>query len=616
MYSILLLSFLASHVLGFNFAFEDVQLTEAETEDYADIRFAGQGDEPPQEECKYLPGDEDWPDDDDWAQFNETLGGALLKPLPPAIVCYDGPHYDATVCANLRRQWAMNTAFHANDPISITSQWSSGYSCVPTADPTSNCTQGGWPVYVVQASTVRHVQLAVNFARNRNLRLVIKNSGHDFNGKTLGRGALSVWPHGLKGLNYLPNYSGPEYTGRAVAYAGGTTSSEASMFAMRNRFSMHTAGGPSVAIAGGYLQAGGHSGSTSWKGLAADQALSIQAVTADGRFVTANKQENPDLFWALRGGGGGNWAIVTSVVSKVWDPVSSAGTSITITTGPQRNSNVTVTSDMFWDGVKEYFAECIKICDAGGLGYNFIRHTTNPISNTPGLIFTTSITLPNKTTTEARAFTRPLLERISALGIPIAIPTIKRSLDPHLHLSLHASTPSSPSPLSPRAPGDLVPSALIASRFFTRTNHASPSALTTMTTAIRSLITSGNLTFHGINHAPTLSAAGGDPNNAVLPAWRTAILHAQGYAGDRHWDGTTIQRSPAEETAQHDVLQGYMQKWRDVTPGSGSYANEGDAQDWDWKAGFYGENYERLLGIKRAYDAWGVFWVIGGVGSD
>ncbi|KAF2713177.1 hypothetical protein K504DRAFT_398174 [Pleomassaria siparia CBS 279.74] len=59
-----------------------------------------------------------------------------------------------------------------------------------------------------------------------------------------------------------------------------------------------------------------------------------------------------------------------------------------------------------------------------------------------------------------------------------------------------------------------------------------------------------------------------------------------------------------------------MQKWRDVTPGSGSYINEGDAQDPSWKSAFFGSNYERLLAIKKKHDPWGVFWAIGAVGYD
>ncbi|KAF2122271.1 hypothetical protein BDV96DRAFT_594175 [Lophiotrema nucula] len=592
-----------------NFDFERIQLTEAETVDYPDIRFADQG-AVPYEECKYLPEDDDWPQDEDWARFNETLGGALLKPLPLATPCYAGPLYNANICALLRMQWAFNTPLHASDPTSITSQWSSGYSCVPTSNPNSTCTQGGWPLYVVNATTARHVQLAVNFARNRNIRLAIKNSGHDFNGKTLGGGALSVWVHNLKGLTYYPNYTSPEYTGRAVAYAGGTSTAEASTLMLKNNFTMHVAGGSTVGIAGGWLQAGGHSSYTSQHGLAADNALQLEVVTADGRLVTASAKENPDLFWALRGGGGGNYGIITSVIMKAWERTTTVSGSIMFSTIPTRGTNqAALSSDTFWAGVREYFSYCIPIVDAGGLGYNFIRHTAS--GNVTGLSFQTSISLPNKSMAQYRAFVRPLLQRLNDIGIAVPIPAAKRHINPPMHSSL------SPQPhhLDKRVVGELIPSAWIASRFFLRSSHSTPSGLDSMTNAIRSLIEEGGLTFHGINHAPTRNASG-NADNAVLPAWRDAVLHAQGFAGDRHWDGTTIQRSFSDEKKEHDHLQKYMQKWRDVTPGSGSYQNEGDAQDPSWKEAFYGANYARLEGMKKTYDPWGVFWVIGGVTSD
>ena len=60
------------------------------------------------------------------------------------------------------------------DPASIMGFWAEGATCVPTNDTSSTCTLGGYPVYVVNATTVRHVQLAVNFTRNNNIRLVIK----------------------------------------------------------------------------------------------------------------------------------------------------------------------------------------------------------------------------------------------------------------------------------------------------------------------------------------------------------------------------------------------------------------------------------------------------------
>ena len=63
--------------------------------------------------------------------------------------------------------------------------------------------------------------------------------------------------------------------------------------------------GATVGVVGGYVLGGGHSPVSGIYGMGADQVLSMQVITADGRFVTADQAENSDLFWALCGGGGG-----------------------------------------------------------------------------------------------------------------------------------------------------------------------------------------------------------------------------------------------------------------------------------------------------------------------
>lgn len=121
--------------------------------------------------------------------------------------------------------------------------------------------------------------------------------------------------------------------------------------------------------------------------------------------------------------------------------------------------------------------------------------------------------------------------------------------------------PNSNTPLHPRALGDTVSQTLIASRFFLRSNHASPAALSTMNAAIRALVEEGGYTFHGINHNPNLNVSG-HPDNAVNPAWRQAILHAQGYEGGLHWDGKDIVGGRKEWGERWERLQSYMQKVR------------------------------------------------------
>ncbi|KAI1387903.1 uncharacterized protein F4822DRAFT_295655 [Hypoxylon trugodes] len=298
-------------VKGANFAFEDDQLTEADIGDFSDIAFgdatavarAPRDDDEP--DCREYPGSDDWPLDEDWSRLNRTLGGALIRGVPPAVVCYEGPAKDEAACTYLLRNTSSNR-FYIDDPVTMFSEWPEGDTCHATLQPQDgeNCTQGAFPAYVVNATTVKQIQIAVNFARNRNLRLVIKNTGHDFVGRSAGFGSLSVWTHYLKDFQYLPRYRVGEYRGRAARVGAGVESWE--MFAYMNRWNITTlvAGGYTVGAFGGWMAGGGHSALASKYGLGADQPLSIQVVTADGRFVTADPTQNTDLFYALRGGGG------------------------------------------------------------------------------------------------------------------------------------------------------------------------------------------------------------------------------------------------------------------------------------------------------------------------
>ncbi|KAF2849786.1 FAD-binding domain-containing protein, partial [Plenodomus tracheiphilus IPT5] len=408
-----LILYLITTISALNFDWERNQLTDIEAFSNSAIRF-GSLESPvveEQEECRIVPGDVDWPSETTWALLNDTLGGALLKPRPLASVCYYGADYNAAKCEQLRNNWkGMNL-----------------HSCTPTSYPNSTCTQGGFPIYVVRATTVKHIQIAVNFARNNNIRLVIKNTGHDFNGKSIGGYALSVWTHNLKDMTYHAKYTSPtgSYTGRAVAYSAGVQAYEGTVLMNKEKMTFIVAGGSTVGIAGGFLQGGGHSGCcTSYYGLAADQVLALTAVTADGRVVESHEGLNEDLFWAFRGGGGGTFGIITSVIVRAFPQTSLVSSSIRFSTTPSPGSSTSISTETFWAGMKAYWEFSPQICDAGGLGYSFIYPANTPT----GLTFTVNIAVPNTSVTALRSFLRPLLQELNDLGIALPIPTFKRSL--------------------------------------------------------------------------------------------------------------------------------------------------------------------------------------------
>lgn len=175
--------------------------------------------------CKSFPGDPDWPSDIVWDAFDHLLGGALIPTIPFGAPCYDSEwgEKDETECANIIKN-STNANFLSADPTANFWPIFEGRTCQPRNDTSeSKCTIGGYPEYAVKVTNVAQVQLAINFARAANLRLVIKNTGHCYLGKSLGAGALSLWMHNLKQIDFLPDYEGPGYSGPALKLAAGVS---------------------------------------------------------------------------------------------------------------------------------------------------------------------------------------------------------------------------------------------------------------------------------------------------------------------------------------------------------------------------------------------------------
>ena len=84
-----------------------------------------------------------------------------------------------------------------------------------------SCSLGGFPEYSINVTNVAQIQLAVNIAREVNIRLVIKNTGHDFGAKSTGKGALNLWTHHLKDYEYYDSYKSDSYNGPAFKFGAG-----------------------------------------------------------------------------------------------------------------------------------------------------------------------------------------------------------------------------------------------------------------------------------------------------------------------------------------------------------------------------------------------------------
>lgn len=117
---------------------------------------------------------------------------------------------------------------------------------------------------------------------------------------------------------------------------------------------------PTIGLAGGYTQGGVHSPLSSKFGLAADQALEWEVVTAQGDYLKASPTENADLHWALSGGGGGTYAIVTSLIVKAFPDPRNSAANLTF-------SSIGVSEDSFWSVIEVFQLSLPSIVDAGAV---------------------------------------------------------------------------------------------------------------------------------------------------------------------------------------------------------------------------------------------------------
>src|SRR5215475_968036 len=164
------------------------------------------------------------------------------------------------------------------------------------------------PALVVRCLGAADVIHAVKLARDENLLLAVRSGGHNIAGNAVCDGGLLIDLSLMKSVRVDP-------ASRTARVEPGATladfDKEAQGFALATPLGINSTTG----VAG--LTLGGGFGWTTRKfGLTIDNLISADVVTADGKLVRASDKENPDLFWALRGGGG-NFGIVTSFEFKL-----------------------------------------------------------------------------------------------------------------------------------------------------------------------------------------------------------------------------------------------------------------------------------------------------------
>ncbi|KAL7930102.1 hypothetical protein V8C35DRAFT_283682 [Trichoderma chlorosporum] len=486
--------------------------------------------------CRCLPTDPCWPTKADWDAFNTTVGGKLIATVPIGSVCHNSSFgcFSASKCSQLQSVWDF---------------------------PETHIESSSDPVFP--------------FFSDRACDVFIRNTGHDYYGKSTGTGALALWTHHIKTAQVL-NYNANGYTGKAIKVGAGIQNFEAQAFAHANGLVLVTGNGGTVGFAGGYSQGGGHGPLATKVGLAADQVLEWEVVTSTGQQLVATPSQNSDLYWALSGGGGGTYAAVLSMTVRAYPDMMSSAANLTFT-------NQGITDDAFYAAVSNFLTTLPSIVDSGASAIFLLA---------PGLFLVQPVNAPGVTKAQLQTLMNPTLNYLASNGIAydFNIDQFPTFLD-----SLNAYNPP-PNVTEYNIGGRLIP----------RTLFTTAAGAANVTDAYRFINNAGGV----VSGVSVNVTNGAKVSNAVNPAWRTAITST---VIGIPYDQLNFQNNL---NAQKNITNVLVPKLDALSPIKGAYLNEADMNQPNFQQVFYGNNYAQLKSIKNKYDPTGTFYGLTAVGSD
>jgi len=547
-----------------------------------------------------------WPGSQAWAALNSQVGGRLIRPRQPWARLAPGP-----VPNRLLNPWFLEEQPGATQSTGMYRAWTS----TPSA-------------YAIAARSTADIVAGVDFARKHDVRLVIKGTGHDYYGRSSGpQRSLLIWTHHMRGITihdaFVPAGAPPGTRGvTAVTTRAGNRWLEAYLAASKAGLYIQGGGCTSVGACGGFALGGGFGSFSKRYGSGAAGVLELTVVLADGSVQTVNEFQNPDLFWALRGGGGGTFGVVTSMTLLAHPEPSISGW----ISGP-----IKAKSDAAYRELLQRYVEfCGTTLSTPTWGEGVILNPDYGMASSfdSGLnVMQVGTTFLDISTEEAIAawesFLGPLRARPSDFTVDVSF-----SSKPFAQ-RWKATEKEAIFDDRPKAPrgyfwwkgnasevgaywgaydGRGVPFAmtkginarLLADALF----EASRTALVLWQT---------NKALYG-EHP---EARKRDRTTSINPAVfdNVAFITIGAWKQGRYPGVAGHEPVPAESRAQYDAVTKAAAALRPVTESGGSYSNEGSYFEQDWRAQFWGSNYPRLLRIKRRYDPSNLFRVHKGVGS-
>ncbi|TAQ86744.1 hypothetical protein B7494_g4944 [Chlorociboria aeruginascens] len=543
------------------------------------------------------PGEKCWPSSQEWQQLNQTIDGHLYQTVPLGASCYkNSTYYNEAACDVVESNYNNSISRGSNYGQTYWPNWeacgTSGCSLVsydPEETMYSTCSLGRLASYYVDVHNASHISAALQFAQAHNIRISIKNTGHDFFGRSSVPNSLAIWTHNLNNFDFYQNFTAfkcPSSNGQNVGEMGaGVLAGDAYRFF--NSHGMDVSGGyeESVGIAGGFGQGGGVGDYTTTYGLMVDNAVEFEVVTADGEVRIINECNDPELFWAMRGGGGGTYAVLTKYRVQVYPslPIHTYNFEANFAGNNSNQKNALreiliahANNQIEWSaqlvtGSVDYYADKVSFGlvlpygDDGSKLKSAIASFVQYVNDQSNIIVLESNYTTYATYTDYLAFTAADARKTEPAGI----------------------------------------FSLLASRLMPRDLFTTPQKVDSLVDAVIEGIEKAasllSLAATQVVFETPVSNLDSNQKTSALPAWRDALWHVI-HVGE--WE------EPLAPAVLENVTGTFLQMLdplKELSPGGGAYFNEAHYREPDWEETFFGANYNRLLQIKNMYDPTHIF---------
>jgi FAD/FMN-containing dehydrogenase len=556
------------------------------------------------------PSDPLWPTAAAWEKLNQDVGGQLIKVEPPLAACGRSP--ESASCKDIIADF-RNPYYIGDQPgLTQSSGWLDAWISAAS-------------VYAVAVRNAADVAAAVNFARENNLRLVVKGGGHSYLGTSNAADSLLIWTRTMNGIVLHDTFvaqgcEGVQIPQPAVTIGAGAMWIDA-YDAVTTKADRYVQGGGCATVGvAGLIQSGGFGSFSKNFGTAASWLLEVEIVTADGAIRIANTCTNPDLFWAIKGGGGGSFGVVTRLTLRTHElPALFGGALLTIKA---------ISGDAFAQLIRrfvDFYNESL-----------FNPHWGESATLRPNNTLAITMVSQGLDKQQAENVWQPFLDWVgsSSQDFTLASTPIIGSMPARNWWDAEFRRKNLPNTVHT----DDRPGARESHMWWAgNQNEVSifwhgyqsiwlPAALLQkdgqQRLADALLASSSHWPVHvqfnkGLAGAPPdVRAAARDTamNPAVLDAFALAIIaggRPATYPGvSGHEPDLALARREAGRIDQA------MAELRKVAPDAGSYVSESNFFEPQWQTSYWGPNYPKLLSIKKKYDPAGLFFVHNGVGSE